>query len=50
MVRVKRQKIGKGVTQGEIDRLIEQKMRAGAISCEVQVEEGEKFLVCKWPS
>lgn len=48
-VRVKRQKIAKDVTSGEIERLIDQKKRAGAISCEVQVKGGEKLLVCKWP-
>jgi len=46
--REKRQPIASDVTDEEIARLIEQRKRAGAISCSVQVESGKRVLVCRY--
>lgn len=37
------------ITQEQIDRLIAERKSAGATSCQVVTEGGQRFLVCEWP-
>jgi hypothetical protein len=38
-----------GITDAQLQKLIAEKRRAGATSCEVVKEGGTQFLVCHFP-
>jgi hypothetical protein len=38
-----------GITEAEIQQLIDEKKGLGATSCEVVTEGGKRFLVTQWP-
>lgn len=37
------------ITPEQIQQLIAERKSAGAESCEAVTENGQRFLVCKWP-
>ena len=41
--------LAEGITAEEIEKLIAERKEQGASSCEVVMENNERFLVCQWP-
>ena len=41
--------LDEGLTEEQIQQLISERLGVGATSCEVVIENNQKFLVCQWP-
>jgi len=46
---VVKRELDPGISEEEIDQLIQERTNEGATSCEVVTEGGKKFLVCHYP-
>lgn len=46
---VTKEPLADDLTPAEIQALIDERIGAGATSCQAVTENGEKLLVCHWP-
>jgi len=46
---ITREPLAEDLSDAEIEQLTALRLAAGASGCEVQEDQGQRFLVCRWP-